>query len=312
VVGEGGVLGPALVDQVDYVCFTGSTATGRTVAARAGERLVGASLELGGKNPFYVADDAHVGLAAECAVRSVVASAGQLCMSTERLIVHRDVRERFLEAFLARMDAVRLGAGLDYHADMGSMVSQDQLDTVVRHVADAVEAGATVLSGGRARPDVGPLFHEPTVLADVPPTARCWGEETFGPVVSVVTVGSDDEAVQVANDTSYGLHANVWTRDTARGRRVAARIEAGTVSVNESYLATWAAMGAPMGGRKASGLGRRHGREGITRFTQSQTIAVQHGTRYGVGLGRLLDLPGGTWTTAMTATLRVMKRLGAS
>lgn len=312
VVGEGVVIGPALVDAVDYVCFTGSTATGRTVAARAGERLIGASLELGGKNPFYVADDAHVGLAAECAVRSVVASAGQLCMSTERLLVHEAVHDRFLEAFLRRVRAVRLGSGLDYAADMGSMVSQAQLDTVVAHVADAVEAGATVLAGGRARPDVGPLFHEPTVLADVPRSARCWGEETFGPVVSVVRVGSDDEAVAIANDTAYGLNANVWTRDTARGRRLAARIEAGTVSVNETYLASWGAMAAPMGGMKASGLGRRHGREGIVRFTQAQTVAVQHGSRYGIGVGRLLDLPDATWTKVMTGALHVMKRAGAS
>ncbi len=156
VVGEGPVVGAALVDQADYVCFTGSTATGRVVAARAGERLVGASLELGGKNPFYVADDAHVGLAAECAVRSVIAGSGQLCMSTERLIVHRDVHDAFLEAFLRRLRAVRLGSGLDYRADMGSLTSQAQLDTVRRHVDDAVERGATVLAGDAPVPTSGP------------------------------------------------------------------------------------------------------------------------------------------------------------
>ncbi len=149
VVGEGPVIGAALVDAVDYVCFTGSTATGRTVAAQAGSRLIGASLELGGKNPFYVADDAHVGLAAECAVRSVVAGSGQLCMSTERLIVHADVHDAFMAAFLARVEKVRLGSDLDFAADMGSLTSQAQLDTVQRHVADAVEKGARVLAGGQ-------------------------------------------------------------------------------------------------------------------------------------------------------------------
>ncbi len=310
VVGEGPLIGGALVDAVDYVCFTGSTATGRTVAAKAGSRLVGASLELGGKNPFYVADDAHVGLAAECAVRSVVAGSGQLCMSTERLVVHADVHDAFMAAFLARIDKVRLGSDLDFAADMGSLTSQAQLDTVQRHVADAVEKGARVLAGGRARPDVGPLFHEPTVLADVPRSAVCFGEETFGPVVSVHVVASDDEAVALANDTAYGLNAGVWTRDTARGRRIAARIEAGTVSVNETYLATWGSVAAPMGGMKQSGLGRRHGREGITRFTQVQTVTVQHGTRFGVGLGRMVDLPSGTWTKGFTVLLRAMKGAG--
>ncbi len=312
VVGEGGVVGTALVDAVDYVCFTGSTRTGRVVAAQAGSRLVGASLELGGKNPFYVADDAHVGLAAECAVRSVIAGSGQLCMSTERLVVHADVHDAFMDAFLARISRVRLGSGLDYGSDMGSLTSQAQLAAVQRHVADAVERGARVLAGGHARPDVGPLFHEPTVLADLPRSATCFGEETFGPVVSVHVVGSDDEAVALANDTDYGLNANVWTTDTARGRRLAARIQAGTVSVNETYLATWGSVAAPMGGMKASGLGRRHGREGLTRFTQAQTITVQHGTRYGIGLGRVVDLPARTWTTGMTAALRAMKGAGLS
>jgi succinate-semialdehyde dehydrogenase/glutarate-semialdehyde dehydrogenase len=310
VVGEGPVVGTALVDAADYVCFTGSTATGRVVAARAGERLVGASLELGGKNPFYVADDAHVGLAAECAVRSVVAGSGQLCMSTERLVVHRDVHEEFMAEFLGRIEKVRLGAGLDYSAQMGSLTSQAQLDTVERHVADAVAHGARVLSGGRARPDVGPLFHEPTVLADVPRSAVCFAQETFGPVVSVHVVGSDDEAVALANDTDYGLNANVWTRDTARGHRLASRIEAGTVSVNETYTATWGSVAAPMGGMKQSGLGRRHGREGITRFTQVQTVTVQRGSRYGIGLGRVVDLPGATWTKGFTLALRAMKAAG--
>ncbi len=310
VVGPGPEIGPALVDQVDYVCFTGSTATGRTVATQAAARLVGSSLELGGKNTFYVAQDAPVDLAAECAVRSVFASAGQLCVSMERLVLHEDVKDRFLEAFLGRVARIRLGAGLDYGSDMGSLVGPAQLETVTRHVEDAVAKGATVLAGGKPRPDVGPLFFEPTVLADVPVSAACYAEETFGPVVSVYTVADDDEAVALANGTAYGLNAAVWTSDTGRGRRIARRIEAGTVNVNEGYLATWASMGAPMGGMKASGIGRRHGSEGITKFTQSQTISVQRGASMGIGLGRLFDLPAQTWTTTLTVSLRAMKSLG--
>ncbi len=312
VVGPGAEIGPALVDQVDYVCFTGSTATGRTVATQAAARLVGSSLELGGKNTFYVAQDAPVDLAAECAVRSVFASAGQLCVSMERLVLHEEVKDRFLEAFLGRVGRIRLGSGLDYASDMGSLVGPAQLETVTRHVQDAVSKGATVLAGGRARPDVGPLFFEPTVLADVPVSATCYAEETFGPVVSVYTVADDDEAVALANGTAYGLNAAVWTSDTGRGRRIARRIEAGTVNVNEGYLATWASMGAPMGGMKASGIGRRHGSEGITKFTQSQTISVQRGASMGIGLGRLFDLPAQTWTTTLTASLKAMKSLGMS
>ena len=309
VAGPGEEIGPALIGEVDYVCFTGSTATGKIVAAQAASRLVGCSLELGGKNTFYVADDAPIEMAAECAVRAVFSSAGQLCVAMERLVVHSDVHDEFMSAFLRRVGKIRLGSGLDYSADMGSLVSEDQLRTVTQHVDDAVVKGATVLAGGKPRPDVGPLFYEPTVLADVPMTATCYAEETFGPVVAVYTVESDDEAVAFANSTRYGLNAAVWTSDTSRGRRLARRIDAGTVNVNEGYLATWAAMGAPMGGMKQSGLGRRHGKEGITRFTEAQTISVQRGTTRGIGMGRLYDLPAEKWTTAITASLRAMKAL---
>jgi succinate-semialdehyde dehydrogenase/glutarate-semialdehyde dehydrogenase len=307
--GPGDVIGPSLIDQVDQVCFTGSTATGKMVAAQAASRLVGCSLELGGKNTFYVADDAPIEMAAECAVRAVFASAGQLCVAMERLVVRAEIHDEFLDAFLRRVRRMRLGSGLDYSADMGSLVSEDQLRTVTRHVDDAVRKGATVLAGGRPRPDVGPLFYEPTVLADVPTNATCYAEETFGPVVAVYRVESDDEAVALANSTRYGLNAAVWTSDTSRGRRLARRIQAGTVNVNEGYLATWAAMGAPMGGMKESGIGRRHGRDGITRFTQPQTISVQRGTTRGIGMARMYALPAERWTTALTAALRAMKAL---
>ena len=309
VVAGGGDVGAALTDHVDHIAFTGSTATGRKVAARAGERLIGATLELGGKNPLYVAADAHVPSAARAAVRACFGSSGQLCVSIERLVLHEAVADAFLDEFVPLVRAMRLGAGLDYSADMGSLTSQAQLDRVVEHVDDALARGARVLAGGVHRADIGPFFYAPTVLDDVPHDARCAREETFGPVVSVVRVASDEEAVRVMNDTELGLNASVWTRDAARGRRIAAQVEAGTVNVNDGYSATWGSVGAPMGGFKASGLGRRHGREGIEALTEAQTISVQRGANQGLSLDTLYELGGELPSRVLTTALDVMRRL---
>ncbi|CPU66028.1 Putative succinate-semialdehyde dehydrogenase [NADP+] 2 [Mycobacteroides abscessus] len=298
-----------MTDHVDHIAFTGSTATGRKVAARAGERLIGATLELGGKNPLYVAADADVRAAARGAVRACFSNSGQLCVSIERLVLHEDVADAFLDEFVPLVREMRLGAGLDYSADMGSLTSQAQLDRVVAHVEDAIARGARVLAGGVHRADIGPWFYAPTVLDDVPDDAACAREETFGPVVSVRRVASDDEAVEVMNDTEYGLNASVWTRDAARGRRIAARVEAGTVNVNDGYSATWGSVGAPMGGFKASGLGRRHGREGIEALTEAQTISVQRGANQGLTLDTLYQLGGELPSKVLTSALDVMRRL---
>jgi succinate-semialdehyde dehydrogenase/glutarate-semialdehyde dehydrogenase len=189
---------------------------------------------------------------------------------------------------------------------MGSLTSPSQLDTVSRHVDDAVKKGAKVLAGGKARPEIGPLFFEPTVLAGVTDEMICHGDETFGPVVSLYPFVDLEEAIARANETRYGLNASVWTRDGARGREVAARLHAGTVNINEAYAATWASIDAPMGGMGDSGLGRRHGAEGLLKYTEVQSIANQRL----IGFAPPGKVPYRAWAAAMTASLRVMKRAG--
>ncbi|MFJ8626882.1 succinic semialdehyde dehydrogenase [Kitasatospora sp. NPDC093550] len=305
VIGDGPVIGPAVVEHADYVSFTGSTRTGRDVAQRAAARLVGASLELGGKNAMLVLSDADLDAAAAGAVRACFSSAGQLCISIERLLVHRSVADEFLERFAARTRALRLGGGLAYGADMGSLVSVRQLETTTRHVEEAVKAGATVLAGGRARPDLGPFFFEPTILDGVTPDMAVCAEETFGPVVSVYRFDTEEEAVAAANSTPYGLNSSVWTKDLRRGRTVAARLRTGTVNVNEAYAAAYGSVASPMGGMGDSGLGRRHGAEGLLRFTEAQTIATQRLMPIAPSFG----LDDKQFAAVMTGGLRALKAL---
>ena len=275
VTGEGQELGPHLIGRADFVMFTGSTRTGRTVARQAAERLVGFSLELGGKNPMLVLPDADLEAAVDGAVRGSFIGAGQVCVSIERIYPHASIAEEFTRRLVERVRALRLGPALDYSTDVGSLTTGKQLATVTAHVRDAVDKGATVLAGGRARPDLGPLFFEPTVLSGVRPGMTTYADETFGPVVSVYPVSSTEEAIERANDTRYGLNASVYSRSTRRARAVATRIRAGTVNINEVYAATWSSTASPIGGMKDSGFGRRHGEEGILKYTEAQTIAVQ-------------------------------------
>jgi succinate-semialdehyde dehydrogenase/glutarate-semialdehyde dehydrogenase len=304
--GPGGEVGPGLIDISDYVCFTGSTRTGRQVAAQCANRLVGCSLELGGKNPMLVLDDADVDQAAEGAVRACFSNAGQLCVSTERIYVAEPIAAAFTAAFVARTKAVRLGNALDFDHDMGSLINRDQLDRVSAHVDDAVAKGATVVTGGRRRPDLGTLFYEPTVLTGVTAEMQVFADETFGPVVSIYPVSDDSAAVASANDSAYGLNASVWTADADRGRRVAERLACGTVNINEGFAATFGSIDAPMGGMKQSGLGRRQGREGIRRFVEVQSVATQSGLPIAPSHG----MSGKTFTTVMTGALRLLKRVG--
>lgn len=305
VLGRGSVIGDAIVSEADYVGFTGSTATGKRLAREIAERLTSYSLELGGKNPMIVLGDAKAEAAAKGAVTACFSSAGQLCVAVERIYVDEAVKDDFTREFADRTRNMRLGDELDYSASMGSLTSQEQLDTITAHVEDARAKGATVLTGGRSRPDIGPLFYEPTVLTGVTPDMTVYGEETFGPVVSIYGYTDVDEAVERANASPYGLNASVWTRSGKLGREVAARIHAGTVNVNEGFGATFGSIDAPMGGMGESGVGKRNGAEGILRYTESQTIAAQRGLK----LRPFRGMPPKLWTRLMTSGVRALRRL---
>ncbi|MGW6099453.1 succinic semialdehyde dehydrogenase [Streptomyces sp. NPDC055157] len=305
VLGRSKVVGEPMMKHADFIGFTGSTATGRTIAAQAGQRLIGASLELGGKNPLLVLADADLDHAVDTAVRACFASSGQLCVSIERIYVHTSLYDQFVTRFGARVRAMKLGPQLDFTADMGSLTSQGQLDRISKQVEEARAAGATVVAGGRPRPDLGPYFYEPTVLTGVTPEVPLWREETFGPVVSVYSFETEEEAVSAANDTVYGLNASVFSRDVRRARKVAARIQAGTVNINEGYASAYASQGAPMGGMKDSGLGRRHGRAGLLKYTEPQNVSSQHL----LGFDPPARMNKGDYAELLTASLRVLKTL---
>ncbi len=303
VAGPGDEVGSAVVDASNYVCFTGSTATGASVGARAAKALHGASLELGGKNPLIVLDDVVPQKAAAAAVYGCFSSMGQLCVSIERIYVHSSVAESFTSSFAQRVRDLVQGSALDYSTDVGSLTSAAQLERVAAHVDDAVAKGATVLAGGKARPDLGPFFFEPTVLTGVTSEMTCFADETFGPVVSIQIIGSEAEAIAASNATEFGLNASIFSGSRRRARRLATQIDAGSVNINEGYRASFGSVDAPMGGMKHSGLGRRNGPEGILRFMDARTISESTG---------ILSLPrtGEQWARLaplMLLVLRVLK-----
>lgn len=306
VTGKGEEIGPTLVDSVDFVMFTGSTEVGRQVATQAASRLVGSSMELGGKNAALVLADADLDKAIPGISRAVYANGGQLCISMERVYVDEAIRQEFTERFVEHTRKLVMTTAFDFSSALSSMITQDHLDNVHSHVEDAIAKGATLLEGGKPRPDVGPLFYAPTVLTDVTDDMLICRDETFGPVVSIYGFDTVEEAIEAANDSHLGLNFSVWTRDADRGVDIAARLEAGTVGVNDGYAATWSSYDAPMGGMKLSGMGRRHGAEGLLKYTESQTVAVQ---KVGHAFAPMAGMDYPLYQTVLGPLLKLMKRL---
>lgn len=305
VIGEPDELGEPLIENADHICFTGSTAAGRRIAEAAARRLIGCTLELGGKNPMLVLADADIDKAATGAVRACFSTSGQLCLSIERLYVAEQIYDKFLDQFVAKTNKLTLGQGPGFDYDIGTLTLQRQFDRVTAHVEDARNQGAVVRAGGRARPDLGPWFYEPTVLTNVSPSMAVFAEETFGPVVSVYPFRDEPEAIALANDTEYGLNASIWSRDTRRARHLARQIRCGTVNINEGYGSAYASNDAPMGGMKSSGQGRRHGEHGILEYTELQTVASQHI----VGFDPLPGISAHTNASLLTGMYKAMKFL---
>ena len=274
VCGEGPDVGPALIDNADFVMFTGSTATGSHIGARAGENLIDCTLELGGKNPLIVLADANLDDVIAGATFGTFLNAGQACMHIERIYVPRAMEAEFTRRFVEAAAAIEVGASYDFGPTMGSLVSVDQLNRVSAHVEDARAKGATVLTGGRARPDLGPAFYEPTVLTDVTADMLHATEETFGPVVTIHAYDTVDEVVALANDTDYGLNASIWGADLKAAERVGRRIESGNVNINDPLACSYASKATPSGGFKRSGVGERHGDAGMLKYTDVQHVAV--------------------------------------
>ncbi|MFI5044307.1 MAG: aldehyde dehydrogenase family protein [Acidimicrobiales bacterium] len=271
VVTGAGATGEALVRSgVDKIVFTGSARTGKRVMAAAAETLTPVLLELGGKDPMIVLDDADVARAAKGAVWGSMQNAGQTCMSVERVYVQEGVYDEFVDRVVTEVSAIRQDDG---GGDIGSMTFEPQVDIVERHVEDAVDKGAKVLTGG-ARGDREGLWYPPTVLVDVDHSMAIMRDETFGPVLPIMKVPDVEEAIRLANDSPYGLNSSVWTSDDTTGSDVATRLEAGNVCINDCIV-SYAVCGLPFGGVKESGIGRVHGAEGLREFTNVKSVVGQ-------------------------------------
>jgi succinate-semialdehyde dehydrogenase/glutarate-semialdehyde dehydrogenase len=267
-----GSTGAALVESaVDKIFFTGSVRTGKRIAESAAKRLLPVVLELGGKDPMIVCEDAPFERTVKGAVWGAFMNCGQVCASVERLYVSEAIAEKFISSVVEEVKRLRVGPPEGCSTDIGPLTNENQLKIVSEQVADAVAKGARVLTGGRRRDDLGGYFFEPTVLVDVDASMKVMNEETFGPVLPIKVVKDEEEAICEANSTRFGLLASVWTSDNERGRRIARRIEAGTVIINDAVYTHGAAQ-TPWFGVKESGLGVTHGRAGLFEFVRMKHV----------------------------------------
>lgn len=269
----------AVIDNADYIQFTGSSATGAKVAERAARRLTPVSLELGGKDPMIVLEDADVEMTAHAAVWGAMFNAGQTCVSVERVYVLEPVYDQFVAAVVRDVQALQVGAGDGNH--FGSLIDEQQLAVTDRHVRDAVDAGARALTGGERVAGPG-SFYAATVLVDVDHSMACMTEETFGPTLPIMKVATVDEAIRLANDSPYGLSASVFSADVARARDIAVQLDCGAVNIND-VITNLMCTTAPMGGWKTSGIGARFGgADGMRKYCRQETV-VEPRTNIGAG-----------------------------
>jgi acyl-CoA reductase-like NAD-dependent aldehyde dehydrogenase len=280
VVAGRGDVGAALTATADMIFFTGSAATGKRVAQAAAERLVPVVLELGGKSPMIVLADADLPRAAHAAVWSGFAHSGQVCIRTERVIVEAAVADRFVELAAAEIARLRqavppLGRPDATDVDVGAITFAPQIERAEQQIADAIARGGRVVTGGARRSDLPGQFFAPTLIADAMPEMAVMREETFGPVLPVMKVRDAEAALRAANDSPMGLSGSIWSADTERARSLARRLQAGSVCVNDA-LVNYFIVEAPLGGVKASGIGFRHGPEGLRQFCRVETIVEDH------------------------------------
>lgn len=266
-------VGAALVDsRPDKIFFTGSAATGKKIMAAASEHLIPIELELGGKDPMIVLEDANLERAVNGAIWGAFTNSGQVCMSVERVYVHESLYRQFVDRVVEKVEALRQGEGLE--AEVGSMTSMAQVEIVRDHLEDARQKGARVLTGGR----IDGMKIEPTVLTHVNNEMKIMTEETFGPVLPIMSFQAVEEAILCANDSPYGLNASVWGRDRNRVRKVASQIESGSVCIND-VIVNVANPHLPFGGVKSSGMGRYHGPEGLYTFCHAVAMMEDWGRR---------------------------------
>ncbi len=272
----GSAVGKSMIGpKIRKILFTGSVSVGKQVMETASKYLIPVVLELGGKDPMVVCKDANVELAANGAVWGAFTNAGQVCASVERVYVVKEVADEFIKKVVEKTKALRVGQDTDFNVEMGPMVNEGQLHIVEEHVADARQKGAKILTGGERLKDLKGFFYPPTVLAHVDHTMKCVMEETFGPLLPIMAVKDEDEAIRLANDTPYGLTASVWTKDREKGEALAKRIDAGTVTVND-HAYTFGLPETPWGGIRDSGMGRSHAKIGFMEMVVPYHVNIDH------------------------------------